>query len=68
MALAVTGTVTSAADPLEVTLDGDTGSVEVTLRDAGYAPAVGHRVWLIEVARFQWMIGGQIVSELTPEG
>lgn len=68
MAMAITGTVTSPSDPLTVTLDGDDEAVTVTLRDASYTPAANDRVWLIEVARFQWMIGGVIASELQPEG
>lgn len=67
MAIAITGTVTQTTNPLEVTLDGDEEPVAVTFRDGEYTPVIDDRVWLIEVARFQWMIGGRIVNEASPD-
>ena len=50
------------ADPLRVLFPGDSEGVVISYKSDGVTVAAGDRVWLIEVAAHQWVIGGKIVA------
>ena len=50
------------ADPLRVLFPGDSEGVEINYKSDGVLVAAGDRVWLLQVAAHQWVIGGKIVA------